>query len=82
MIDKELLAALAADHKKHQLNRDDAKAFLKDLMAVCERHRVFLRSADQTLSFSRIYADSALRTKFIAQVNKQGICGSAKIDSR
>ena len=54
----------------------------KDLMAVCERHRVFLRSADQTLSFSRIYADSALRTKFIAQVNKQGICGSAKIDYR
>ena len=27
MIDKELLAALAADHKKHQLNRDDAKRF-------------------------------------------------------
>jgi hypothetical protein len=82
MMDKELLAALAADHKKHQLNREDAKAFLKDLMAVCERHRVFLRSPDQTLSFTRIYSDSALRTKLIAQVNKQGICASAKIDYR
>ena len=43
MIDKNLLAALAADHRKNRLTREEARAFLKDLMEVCDKHRVFLR---------------------------------------
>ena len=63
MIDKDLLAALAADHRKNCLTREEARAFLKDLMEGCDKHQVFLRTADQLLQFSKIFADSQQRTK-------------------
>ncbi|MFX4222373.1 MAG: hypothetical protein ACMVO3_16205 [Thalassobaculum sp.] len=49
MIDPKLLGDLAKDHQKNVMTRDEARAFLKDLMAVCRQHRVFLRTADQTI---------------------------------
>ena len=55
MIDKDLLAALAADHRKNRLSREEARAFLKDLMEVCDKHRVFLRTTDQLLQLSLIH---------------------------
>lgn len=82
MIDKDLLAALTADHRKNRMSREEARAFLKDLMDVCDKHRVFLRTADQGLQFSKIFADSQQRTKLIAQVSRDGTCDRAKIDYR
>ena len=53
MIDPTLLGDLAKDHQKNMLTRDEAKAFLKDIMEVCRKHRVFLRTGDQTVRFSK-----------------------------
>ena len=82
MIDKDLLAALAADHRKNRLTHEEARAFLKDLMEVCDKHRVFLRTTDQLVQFSKIFADSQQRTKLIAQLGRDGACVRAKIDYR
>jgi hypothetical protein len=80
MIDPKLLGDLAKDHQKNVMTRDEARAFLKDLMAVCRQHRVFLRTADQTIRFSKVFADSDQRTVLRAMVDKEGRCAAAQID--
>lgn len=80
MIDPKLLGDLARDHQRNVMSREEAKAFLKDIMEVCRRHRVFLRTADQTLRFSKVFDDSGQRTLLRAVVDKEGRCASAQID--
>jgi hypothetical protein len=80
MIDPKLLGDLAKDHQKNLMTRDEAKAFLKDLMEVCRRHRVFLRTSDQTLRFSKVFADSEQRTVLRAMIDREGRCPAAQID--
>lgn len=80
MIDPSLLGDLTKDHARSLLSRDEAKAFLKDLMEVCRKHDVFLRTADQTLKFSRAFEGSGMRTVLKAYVDKAGNCPAAKID--
>lgn len=80
MIDPKLLGDLAKDHQKNVLTREEARAFLKDLMAVCREHRVFLRTSDQTIRFSKVFADSEQRTVFRAIVDKDGRCAAAQVD--
>lgn len=82
MIDPKLLGDLAKDHQQNLLTKDEAKAFLGDLMKVCQKHRVFLRTSDQTIRFSKIFADSEQRTGFKAMVDKAGRIPAAKIDYR
>lgn len=79
MIDPKLLGDLAKDHQKNLLTRDEAKAFLRDLMEVCRRHRVFLRTGDQTVRFSRVFADSEQRTVLRAIIDRDGRCPAAQI---
>ena len=80
MIDPKLLGDLAKDHQKNVLSREEARAFLKDLMEVCRRHRVFLRTADQTIRYSKVFADSGQNTVFRAMVDKEGRSAAAQID--
>lgn len=80
MIDPTLLGDLAKDYQKNLMTREEAKAFLKDLMEVCQRHRVFLRTGDQTLRFSKVFADSEQRTVLKAMVDREGRCPAARID--
>lgn len=80
MLDPKLLGDLAKDHQKNLLTRDEARAFLKDLMEVCRRHRVFLRTTDQTVRFSKVFADSEQRTMLRAMIDSEGRCPAAQID--
>lgn len=80
MIDPKLLGDIARDHEKNLLTRDEAKSFLKDLMEVCRRHRVFLRTADQTIRFSKAFSDSDQRTVFRGVVDANGRCAKAEIN--
>jgi len=80
MIDPKLLGDLAKDHQRNMMSREEAKAFLKDIMEVCRRHRVFLRTSDQTLRFSKVFADSEQKTLLRAVVDREGRCGAAQID--
>lgn len=80
MIDPSLLGYLAKDHAKNVLTREEAKAFLKDIMEVCRRHRVFLRTSDQTVRFSKVFADSEQRTVLRAMIDREGRCAAAQID--
>lgn len=80
LIDPKLLGDLAKDHQKNLLTRDEARAFLKDLMEVCRRHRVFLRTSDQTLRFSKVFSDSEQRTMLRAMIDSEGRCPAAQID--
>lgn len=82
MIDPKLLGDMARDHEKNLLTKDEAKAFLKDLTEVCKRHKVFLRTSDQTIRFSKAFADSDIRTVFRGAVDKNGRCSLAKIDMK
>ena len=80
MIDPKLLGDLARDHQKNLLTRDEAKAFLRDLMEVCRRHRVFLQTSDQTVRFSKVFADSEQKTVLRAMIDRDGRCPAAQID--
>ncbi|NQW10710.1 MAG: hypothetical protein HQ481_12620 [Alphaproteobacteria bacterium] len=80
MIDPNLLNDLAKDHQKNVMTREEAKAFLKDIMEVCRRHRVFLRTSDQTVRFSKVFADSGQRTVLRAMIDGEGRCAAAQID--
>ena len=53
MIEEDFLKQIAKDHKKNLLDRDQGKLFLKELMALCEKHRVLLRTSDQLIRFSK-----------------------------
>jgi hypothetical protein len=80
MIDPTLLGDLAKDHQKNLLTRDEAKAFLKDIMEVCRKHRVFLHTGDQTVRFSKVFSDSEQRTVLRAMIDREGRCPAAQID--
>ena len=80
MIDPTLLGDLAKDHQKNLLTRDESRAFLKDIIEVCRRHRVFLRTSDQTVRFSKVFADSEQRTVLRAMIDREGRCPAAQID--
>jgi hypothetical protein len=80
MIDPSLIGDLTKEHAKALLTRDEAKAFLKDLMEVCHKHDVFLRTSDKTLKFSRAFEGSGMRTLLRAYVDKAGNCPAAKIE--
>ncbi len=82
MIDPSLLGELAKQHQKNQLNRDEAKAFLRDLMALCNKHGVLLRAPNQMLQFSKAFGDSGMRTVLKAMIDKDGNCPAAKIEYR
>jgi hypothetical protein len=49
-------------------------------MEVCRRHRVFLRTSDQTVRFSKVFADSEQRTVLRAMIDREGRCPAAQID--
>ena len=80
MIDPKLIGDIAKDHQKNLLTRDEAKAFLKDMMEVCQKHRVFLRTSDQTIRFSKAFADSDQRTVFRGVTDRDGRCSTAQLD--
>jgi hypothetical protein len=80
MIDPSLLGDLAREHQKHLLTRDEGKAFLKDLMEVCRKHGVFLRTGDQTIKFSKAIEGTGLRTTMKALVDERGFCPAARIE--
>jgi hypothetical protein len=80
MIDPKLIGDIAKDHQKNLLTRDEAKAFLKDMMEVCQKHRVFLRTSDQTIRFSKAFADSDQRTVFRGVMDRDGRCSTAQLD--
>ncbi len=82
MIDPSLLGDLAKEHQKNLLNRDEAKDFLRDLMAVCQKHGVLIRTRDQMLQFSKTFGDSSMRTVLKAMIDKGGNCPAAKIEFR
>jgi hypothetical protein len=82
MIDPSLLGELAKQRQKNQLNRDEAKAFLRDLMALCNKHGVLLRAPNQMLQFSKAFGDSGMRTVLKAMIDKDGNCPAAKIEYR
>ncbi len=80
MIDPSLLGDLAKEHKKNVLTRDEAKAFLKDMMLVCQKHGVFLRTTDQELKFSKAFEGSGMRTVLKAVIDPGDTCSGARID--
>ena len=82
MIDPSFLSELAKDHQKNLLDRDEAKAFLKELMALCKRHGVLIRTSDQILRFSKVFGDANMRVVMKAMVDKDGNCPAAKIEFR
>jgi hypothetical protein len=82
MIDPSLLGDLAKQHQKNVLSRDEAKEFLRDLMALCNKHGVLIRTPDQILQFSKTFGDSSMRTVLKAMIDKEGNCPAAKIEFR
>lgn len=79
MLDPKLLGDLAKDHQKNIMTREEAKAFLADLQAVCHKHKVFLRTSDQQIHFSKAFSDATTKTMLGAVVDKDGKCATAKI---
>ena len=59
-MEKEFLEQIAKDHAKNILPKDDAKAFLKELRALCDKHKVLLRTDDQIIRFSKNFNDSLI----------------------
>lgn len=82
MIDPSLLGDLAKQHRKNLLSREEAKDFLRELMALCNKHGVLIRTPDQILQFSKTFGDSSMRTVLKAMVNSDGNCPAAKIGFR
>ena len=80
MIEDEFLKQIAKDHKKNLLDRDQGKLFLKELMSLCEKHRVLLRTTDQTIRFSKNFGDATMRTTLVAMIDKNNNCPAAKIE--
>ncbi|MAZ99849.1 MAG: hypothetical protein CMM39_10465 [Rhodospirillaceae bacterium] len=80
MIEDEFLKQIAKDHKKNLLDRDQGKLFLKELMGLCEKHRVLLRTTDQTIRFSKNFGDATMRTTLVAMIDKNNNCPAAKIE--
>jgi hypothetical protein len=80
MIDPSLLGDLAKQHQKNLLTRDEAKDFLRDLMALCNKHGVLIRTPDQILQFSKTFGDSSMRTVLKAMIDRDGNCPAAKIE--
>ncbi|GIR55783.1 MAG: hypothetical protein CM15mP62_32540 [Rhodospirillaceae bacterium] len=60
-MEKEFLEQIAKDHARNILTRDDAKTFLKELRALCDKHKVLLRTDDQIIRFSKNFNDATLR---------------------
>ena len=81
-MEKEFLEQIAKDHAKNILPKDDAKAFLKELRALCDKHKVLLRTDDQIIRFSKNFNDATLSTNFIAIIDKNGNCSAARIELR
>jgi hypothetical protein len=79
MIDKEFLEQIEKDHAKNLLSREQGKFFLKELMLLCEKHRVLLRTSDQVLKFSRNFGDARMKTVLVAMVDKNENCPAARI---
>ena len=79
MIEKEFLEQIAKDHAKNLLSRDQGKHFLKELMQLCEKHRVLLRTSDQLLKFSRNFGDATMKTVLVAMIDKNENCPAARI---
>ena len=67
-MEKEFLEQIAKDHAKNILSRDDAKTFLKELRALCDKHKVLLRTDDQIIRFSKNFNDATLSTNFVARL--------------
>ena len=82
MIGPSLLGDLAKQHQKNLLNREEAKDFLRDLMAICQKHGVLIRTPDQVLQFSKAFGDSNMRTVLKAMIDREGNCPAAKIEFR
>ncbi len=82
MIDPSLLGDLAKDHQKNLLGREQAKDFLRDLMALCQKHGVLIRTQNQMLQFSKTFGDTNMRTVLKAMIDKDGNCPAAKIEFR
>lgn len=82
MIDPSLLGDLAKQHQKNLLSREEAKEFLRELMALCQKHDVLLRSPDQMLRICKTFGDSSMRTVLKAMIDKDGNCPAAKIEYR
>jgi hypothetical protein len=80
MIDPSLLGDLAKQHQKNLLSRTEAKDFLRELMALCSKHGVLIRTPDQILQFSKTFGGSSMRTVLKAIINKDGNCPAAKIE--
>ena len=80
MIEEDFLKQIAKDHKKNLLYRDQGKLFLKELMALCEKHRVLLRTSDQLIRFSKNFGDATMKTNLIAMIDKNNNCPAARID--
>src|SRR3546814_17616053 len=72
MIDPKMLGDLAKDHQKNLMTREEAMAFLKDLMEVLRRHRVFLRTSHQTLRYSKVVADTGQPTVTRDMIDRAG----------
>ena len=64
-MEKEFLEQIAKDHAKNILTKADAKAFLKELRALCDKHKVLLRTDDQIIRFSRNFNDATLSYLFL-----------------
>ena len=79
-MEKEFLEQIAKDHAKNVLSRDDAKTFLKELRALCDKHKVLLRTDDQIIRFSKNFNDATLSTNFVAIIDKNGNCPAARIE--
>ena len=80
MIDPGLLGDLAKDHQKNKLNREDARAFLKELMALCAKYGILLQTSNQILRFSKSFGNSNMKTVLKAIVDRDGKCPAAKIE--
>ncbi|MBT5264527.1 MAG: hypothetical protein HOL85_06845 [Rhodospirillaceae bacterium] len=79
MIDPNLIDQFTKDHQKNQLSKEEAKAFLLDVMRVCKKHGVLLRTADQTVKFTKGFQGSNMQTILQPAVDKDGTCSSAKV---
>tara|TARA_B100000700_G_C14718105_1_gene702392 strand:+ start:500 stop:757 length:258 start_codon:yes stop_codon:yes gene_type:complete len=81
-MEKDFLEQIAKDHAKNILPKDDAKVFLKELRALCVKHKVLLRTDDQIIRFSKNFNDATLSTNFKAIIDKNGNCPAARIELR
>ena len=79
MIEKEFLEQIAKDHVKNLLSREQGKFFLRELMQLCEKHRVLLRTSDQVIKFSRNFGGATMKTVLVAMVDKNSNCPAARI---